>query len=233
MSRKHALVHLRIAGYHNDRERFTRLYIENRVRAAQAEWHMKNTTQPQSKNTNRDKRGSVVVDGVTITWADSRYMGSDHDDPTDDMDLRGEYRVKVTVKDGDIVGIHHALGCAKRLEMLSHAADLICPVPGSTHVLKLAGLDDGGVPMWRVIVGDRVCDAIPAGDMAQMDPANYSNSGDVAMRTIAWMRAVGRITSGWEGKDETYHVMHVWDEQTLKAAMLQFCQPVAKAITVA
>lgn len=68
---------------------------------------MKNNTTsvPQNKNTSRDKRGSVAVDGVTIAWSDSRYMGSDHDDPTGDMDLRGEYRVSVTVQDGDITKI--------------------------------------------------------------------------------------------------------------------------------
>lgn len=186
----------------------------------------------QTKNTSRDKRGNVVVNGVTIAWSDSRYMGSDHDDPTGDMDLRGEYRVKVSVANGEISEIHHALECAKRLKMLSAACDLLCPVPGSTHVLRLAGLDDMGVPMWRVIANERVCDAIPAGDLSQMDPAAYSNAGPVAMRTIAWMRAVGRITSGWEGKDKTWHVLHVWDAETLKAAMLQFCQPEAKEITV-
>jgi hypothetical protein len=181
----------------------------------------------------RSKRGSATVDGVTIAWLDSRYMGSDHDDPTDDMDLRGEYRVSVSVKDGDISKIDHAFGCAKRLQMLSGACDLMCPVPGSTHVLKLAGLDDMGSPMWRVIANERVCDAIPAGEMAHMDPARYTNAGKVAMRTIAWMRAVGRITSDWKTKEETWHVLHVWDDATLKAAMLQFCRPEGREITVA
>lgn len=195
---------------------------------------MKNNTATanQNKNTSRDKRGRVTVDGVTIAWSDSRYMGSDHDDPTDDMDLRGEYRVSVSVKDGDITKINHALECAKRLQMLSGACDLMCPVPGSTHILKLAGLDDMGSPMWRVIANERVCDAIPASEMAHMDPARYTNAGKIAMRTIAWMRAVGRITSDWKSKDETWHVLNVWDDATLKAALLQFCQPEGREITV-
>lgn len=194
---------------------------------------MKNNTATQTKNTSRDKRGSLIVDGVTIAWSDSRYMGSDHDDQTGDMDLRGEYRVSVSVKDGDLAEINHALGCAKRLKMLSGAGDLPCPVPGSTHVLKLAGLDDTGCPLWRVIANDRVCDAIPSGEMSQMDPSRYSNAGKTAMRTIAWMRAVGRTSSDWQSKDETWHVLHVWDAVTLQAALLHLCQPEARAITLA
>ena len=31
MKREHLLAHLRVAGYHEDRAAFTRLYIENRV----------------------------------------------------------------------------------------------------------------------------------------------------------------------------------------------------------
>lgn len=187
-----------------------------------------NTKQKKSQ----DRRGSVAVDGVTIKWSDSRYMGCDHDNPTEDMDLHGEYNVTVSVADGEIDAINQGLACARRLKMLSHFADLFCPVSGSGHVLKLAGLDDMGGPVWRIVVGGRICDAIPAAMMAHMDPSQYSDSGEAAMKTIAWMRAVGRVTSGWHDKDDTSHVLHRWDEQTLDAACLQFCQPAARAITV-
>lgn len=186
-----------------------------------------------TKRPNTDKRGSVTIDGVTIAWRDGRYMGSDHDDPTDDTDLRGEYTVEVTVESGEIDAIHNAIGCARRLKMLSQFCDVLCPVPGSEHVLRLAGLDDLGGPIWRVVMGDRECDAIPAAQMAHVDPSHYTESGEVATKTIAWMRAVGRVTSvAWHTKDETWHVLNMWDEQTIKAAALNFCQPAAKVITV-
>ena len=169
---------------------------------------------------------------MEISWKDTRYVSESSDDPTGDVDLRGEYSVAISVRSGEISAIHNEIECARRLKMLSRAGDLYCPVPGSTHALKLAGIDTHGTPVWRVIANGRVCDAIPADLMAQMDPSMYSQAGPTAMKTIAWMRAVGRITSDWKTKDETWHVLHVWDEITLKESKLQFCLPEAQTVAV-
>lgn len=180
----------------------------------------------------QDTHGSVVIDGVTVRWADNRRMSCDADDPTEDMDLRGEYIVTVSVDEGEIDAIQHALSCAKQLKTISAFCDVFCPVPLSGHSLKLAGLDVTGDIMWRIVVDGRKCDAVAAGTLAQMDPAYYSESGPIAMKTVAWMRAVGRVTSGWYGKDDISNVLYRWDEQTLAAACLQHCQPAAQAISV-
>lgn len=37
MKREHLLAHLRVAGYHEDRAAFTRLYIENKISKAKAD----------------------------------------------------------------------------------------------------------------------------------------------------------------------------------------------------
>jgi len=163
------------------------------------------TNKPAAEN---DRRGSVVVDGVTITWDDGRYMAQDADDPSGDWDQRGAYQVKVSITDGEIGDVNNAIAAAKRLKMLAQFGPLICPVPGSTHVLKLAGLDRCGCPRWRVIFGERECDAIPASQLAMMEPRLYANTGEVGMRTIAWMRQVGQTTSAWPSQDEAWRAIH-------------------------
>jgi len=181
----------------------------------------------KTKTSESKSNSSIVIDGVTIKWNDSRYMPYDHDDPTENYDLRGSFCVTLSMDNVDLEGAKQAIAYTQRLHAIAQAGDLFCPVPGSTHALKLKGLDGTGVPRWQIIADGRKCDIVSSTDLLMMDPSRYSKSGDIAMRTIAWMRAVGRITSEWRSKDDMFHVFNVWDEITLKEAKLQFC-PLAK-----
>lgn len=127
----------------------------------------------------------ILLDGVVISWRDTRQMV--HSEP-DDMEMIGDFKIGISATSASVKAIAGALICAQTLEKAAEQADMFCP--HSDARLRAIGLSNIGSVVLQIFKGDRKCSAVPVSDMAHMDPAQYSNGGEEAMKSIAWMRDV-------------------------------------------
>lgn len=135
--------------------------------------------------TARKQAPIAIIHGVTVSWRDTRHMVNAE---PDDIEMIGTFQVRISAQDADLDAIANAHLCAQTLQVAAGYADMCCP--HSDLRLRAVGLSEVGTVLLQIYRGDRKCDVIPVSDMSQMDPARYSNGGDEAMKSVAWMRDV-------------------------------------------
>jgi len=106
----------------------------------------------------------------------------------DDMEMRGDFTITITAQNASLDAIASAYLDARILKKVADLGDMLCP--HSDSWLRPIGLDDLGDVMLQMYRGERKCDAAPVREMAHFDPANFTKAGEVAMRSIGWMRDV-------------------------------------------
>lgn len=141
-------------------------------------------------------KGSVELDGVTITWSTSKRMVEDE---TGDWDQVGSDKITIATKSS--VTASQMRQAMSRVDVLEKAracsSRLQCP--HTDAYLSVTGLDDTGHLLVQVIRDGIPRGHGPAWNFANLRPEDYSNAGEVAMKSIAFVRDASKIISRSEG----------------------------------
>lgn len=141
-------------------------------------------------------KGSVDIEGITITWSTNKRMVQDQ---SGDWDLVGSDTI--TIATNAPVTASQMRQAMSRVDVLEKAracsARLDCP--HTDAYLSVTGLDDTGHLLVQVIRDGIPRGHGPAWDFANLRPEDYSNSGEVAMKSIAFVRDASRIIGRSEG----------------------------------
>jgi hypothetical protein len=141
-------------------------------------------------------KGTVQLDGVTITWSTSKRSVQDE---TGDWDQVGSD--KITIATTAPVTASQMRQAMSRVDVLEKAracsGRLLCP--HTDAYLSVTGLDDTGHLLVQVIRDGVPRGHGPAWDFANLRPEDYSNAGEIAMKSIAFVRDAAKIISRSEG----------------------------------
>lgn len=132
-------------------------------------------------------KGNVTLNGkIKVQWYLHRTAHIEHDDPTEDVDVRSHDRITISADNAPIGDMIHAVNCA---ESLRNARSVVMMCPASDAWLEAVGLDARGSVILQIWRGEDKKSAAPAHDLAHLDPAQYSSNPE-AMASVAWMRDV-------------------------------------------
>ena len=141
-------------------------------------------------------KGTVELDEVTIAWSTSKRMVEDE---TGDWDQVGSDKITIATKAP--VTAQQMRQAMSRVDVLEKAracsARMHCP--HTDAYLTVTGLDDTGHLLVQVIRDNVPRGHGPAWNFANLRPEDYSNAGEIAMKSIAFFRDASKIISRSEG----------------------------------
>lgn len=147
----------------------------------------------QTKNIEKQPfKGEINLSGVNIKWSSSKRLRQDE---TGDWDCVGGDSITISAtKPVSAQEIRQALS---RVDLLEKArkceSRLSCPYTDAQ--IAITGLDETGHLLVQIIRDGAPRGHGPAWNFANLIPEDYSSSGEIAMRSIAFIRDASRIIS--------------------------------------